>query len=140
MKTGAARTAKVVVAITVASTAVGAFAGVATAGLLALAYAGPEALFEPELHAFAAGIGATCGAILGPAASFGFMRRGPLGRVFAGTAAGTVAGGVAGFVLGVGLVGGVGAAALGFTAAAAGLASIYRRPREPDSLPLSSRG
>jgi hypothetical protein len=132
---GAGRTAKVVVAITGASTAVGAFAGVATAGFLALVYAGPGALLDPEIHAFAGGIGAACGAVLGPAAAFGFMRRVPLGRLFAGTAAGAVAGGIAGFVLGVGLVGVVGAAALGFTAAAARLAWSHRRPLEPDSLP-----
>ena len=39
------------------------------------------------------------------------------------------------FVLGIGLVGVVGAAALGFTAAAAGLTWSYRRPREPEALP-----
>ena len=127
------RTAKIIVAITVASTAVGAFAGVATAGLLAVASAGPVALVEPKLYAIAGGLGAACGAILGPAAAFGFMRRVPLGRLFAGTAAGTVAGGVAGFVLGSGLVSVVSAAALGFASAAAGLAWSYRRPREPEA-------
>ena len=105
------------------------------AGLLALVFAGPAAVLDPDLHAFAGSIGAACGAVLGPAAAFGFMRRVPLGRLFAGTAAGTVAGGVAGFMLGIGLVGVVGAAALGFSAAAAGLAWSYRRPREPEALP-----
>ena len=131
----AERTAKVAVLITVASTAVGALAGIVTAALLAGVYGGPDALLERELYAFAGGVGAGCGAVLGPAAAFGFMRRVPLGRLFGETAAGTVAGGVAGFVLGLGLVGMVGAAAVGFTAAAARLAWSYRPRREPASLP-----
>ena len=63
------------------------------------------------------------------------MRRVPLGRLFAETTMGTIFGGLAGFLLGVGLVGVVGVAALGFLAAAARLAWTHRGPDEPDSLP-----
>ena len=131
----AVRKTKLVIAITLAGAAAGALAGVATGALLAVAYGGSQALVVPELYAFAGGLGATCGAVLGPAAAFGFMRRVPLGRLFAETTLGTIFGGLAGFLLGVGLVGVIGVAALGFFAAAARVARAHRGPGEPDSLP-----
>ena len=130
------RTTKVVVSITLVSTVVGGLAGITAAAILALKFAGRSALLEPELYAVAGGIGALCGAVLGPAAAFGFMRRVPLGRLFVGTAAGAIAGGVSGFLLfGFGLASTVGTAAIGFTAAAAGLSWRYRQAREPAALP-----
>lgn len=130
------RTIKVVGGVIIASTAVGALAGITAAALLALALGAGNALFDPQIYAFTGSLGAGCGAILGPAFAFGFLRRVPLGRLFAETGAATVVGAIAGFfLLPSGIVVTVGAGAVGFAAAAARLAWRYRRPREPAELP-----
>jgi hypothetical protein len=130
------RTTRVVGGIILASTAVGALAGITTVTLLALAFGALSKLLDPRIYAFAGSIGAGCGAILGPAIAFGFLRRVPLGRLFAETGAATVVGAIAGlFLLPPGLVATVGAGAVGFAAAAARLAWSYRRPRESAELP-----
>jgi hypothetical protein len=132
------RTSKVVGGIIVASSAVGALAGIITAALIALVFGATRELLNPAIYGFAGSIGAACGAVLGPAFAFGFMRRVPLGRLFAETGAGTVVGGLAGLLLPLGLtgIGGIAAAgAAGFVVAAARLAWIYRRRGEPAALP-----
>ena len=130
------RTLKVVAGVIVTSTAVGALAGMATVALLALAFGATSELLDARIYVFAGSIGAGCGAILGPAFAFGFLRRVPLGRLFAETGAATVVGAIAGlFLLPPGIVATVGAGAVGFAAAAARLAWRYRRPREPAELP-----
>ena len=132
----AGRTTKVAVGITAASTAVGAVAGLATAAVLATIIEGPGGLADLGLFTFAGGVGAACGAILGPAAAFGFMRRVPIGRLFAETALGTIIGGVGGLLLlPIGIFGVVTAGAVGFGAAAARLAWSFRKPREQHALP-----
>jgi hypothetical protein len=130
------RTTRVVGGIILASAAVGALAGITTVALLALAFGAFSQLLDLRIYAFAGSIGAGCGAILGPAIAFGFLRRVPLGRLFAETGAATVVGAIAGlFLLPSSLVATVGAGAVGFAAAAARLAWSYRRPREPAELP-----
>ena len=136
--TSTGRTSKVVGGIIVASSAVGALAGMVTAALIALVFGATRELLNPGIYRFAGSIGAVCGAVLGPVFAFGFMRRVPLGRLFAETGAGTVVGGLAGLSLPLGLtgIGGIAAAgAAGFVAAAARLAWIYRRRGEPAALP-----
>jgi MFS family permease len=97
--TSTGRTSKVVVGIIVASTAVGALAGITTVALLALAFGALSQLLDLRVYAFAGSIGAACGAILGPAFAFGFLRRVPLWRLFAETGAATVVGAIAGLFL-----------------------------------------
>jgi hypothetical protein len=139
MSVSVQRKTQVVAGIVAASAAVGAAAGVVTAGLIALAYREPRVLLDGEVMVFASGVGAACGAVLGPAAAFGFMRRVPLGRLFGQTAIGTVAGGLAGFAAGfflpLGLAGVVGAAAVGFTTAATRLAWRHRGEHTAGLLP-----
>jgi hypothetical protein len=130
------RTTRVVGGIIVASSAVGALAGITTVALLALAFGALSQLLDLRVYAFAGSIGAGCGAILGPAFAFGFLRRVPLGRLFAETGAATVVGAIAGlFLLPLGIVAMLGAGAVGFAAAAARLAWSYRRRHEPVELP-----
>ena len=130
------RTIKVVAGVIVTSTVVGALAGMATAALVGFALGARSDLLDPQIYAFAGSLGAGCGAILGPAFAFGFLRRVPLGRLFGETGAATVVGAIAGFfLLPSGITVTVGAGAVGFAAAAARLAWRYRRPREPAELP-----
>jgi hypothetical protein len=124
--------------IVVASSAVGALAAIVTAATIAAAFGATRELLDPRVYTFAGSMGAGCGAVLGPAFAFGFLRRVPLGRLFAETGAATVVGGLAGLFLPLGLtgIGGIaGAGAVGFVAAAARLAWTYRRPKEAAGLP-----
>ena len=134
--TSTGRATKVVGGIIVASSAVGALAGITTVALLALAFGALSELLDLSIYAFAASVGAGCGAILGPAVAFRFLRRVPIGRLLAETGAATVVGAIVGpFLLPLGIVAMVGAGAVGFAAAAARLAWSYRRPREPAEPP-----
>src|SRR5690349_16262404 len=98
------RVLRVFAGVAVASALVGAVAGALCLALLSGIYEGVGAIFrDPDLYRAAAMVGAGCGVVLGPAASFGFMRRVPLGKLFVETGVGTVIGGVLGFVLSLGL-------------------------------------
>jgi len=76
----AARTTKVAVGIIAASTAVGAVAGIATAAVVVAATGSPQWIADREVLAAAGTMGAACGAVLGPLAAFGFLRRVPSGN------------------------------------------------------------
>jgi hypothetical protein len=131
------RRLKVFLGITATSAAVGALAGMACAvAVLLLSGVSMRDLFvDGDIFTFAGGIGAGCGAVLGPLATFGFLRRVPLGRLFAETALGTVLAGVVGFMLPLGFEAALGVAAGGFFAAATRLAWVYRAEHEPVALP-----
>jgi hypothetical protein len=128
------RLAKVAVGLILGSAAVGALAGIACAAVLLVMSDGLAGLLADEvLYRGAAIVGASCGVLLGPAASFGFMRRVPLGRLFAETALGAVIAGVLGFLLPVSFEVGLGIAAAGFILAAARVGWVYRsRPQQKD--------
>lgn len=126
------RTLKIVAGITLASALAGAAAGAATVTLLIVLTDGPRELARSGfVFAVAAVIGGTCGALLGPIASFGFLRRVPIGRLFGETALGTIVGGLGGLLLHFGLIGGLATGAGGFLAAALRLARVNRAAREP---------
>jgi hypothetical protein len=87
---------------------------------------------------FGAVIGGMCGMVLGPLASFGFLRRVPLGRLFGQAAFGATVGGVAGVLSPFGHYGPYGAlgvATAGFVLASARLAWVYRGNGTTVSLP-----
>jgi hypothetical protein len=94
-----------------------------------------------ELYRGAAIIGAGCGVVLGPSASFGFMRQVPLGRLFLETCVGTVLGGVAGFLLDLSFEAALAMAGIGFLLAGARLAWTHRAgAATPEPLPLNGQG
>ena len=131
------RRLKVFLGITAASAAVGAVAGTLCAmGVILLSGQSTSGLFfDSDVFAFAAEVGAACGVVLGPLASFGFLRRVPVWRLFAETAAGTVLAGVVGFMIPLGFEGALVVAAGGFAAAATRLAWVYRPTRGTVALP-----
>lgn len=68
-------------------------AGVFVALMLDAILAGPRGMFfDGESYRNASVLGGACGFLLGPAAAFGFLRRVPLGRLFAETALGAALG------------------------------------------------
>jgi hypothetical protein len=134
-----ARVVKVATAIITLSSIVGAIAGAVCAVLLGAIYSGPmAALGDTELIGIGASIGGLSGLLLGPLASFGFMRRVPLGRLFAETGVATVIAGTLGLLLPVGFPAALSIAAAGFLGASANLARRYRRPKQVNSLPAAS--
>jgi len=127
--------------------AVSAFAGAIAGGLVTfvldiLIFARPS-IDSLDVYGYGAAIGATLGAVLGPTAAFGFLRRTPIWRVFAETATGAVVGGVLGFLFrlvyptrdGVATV--IAASVVGFIAATARLWWTSRRARESESLSVA---
>jgi hypothetical protein len=133
------RRLKVFLGITATSAAVGALSGMlCAAGVLLLTGESISGLFDSAsrgIFGFAAQVGAGCGVVLGPLASFGFMRRVPLGRLFAETAIGTVLAGIVASMLPLGFDAVLGVAAGGFLAAATRLAWVYRPMHETAALP-----
>jgi hypothetical protein len=132
----AGRIAKVVVGIAATSAAVGALTGVVSAAALLAVFDGVRGVLAGgDAYGIAAAIGAGCGVVLGPLASFGFLRRVPLGRLFLETALGTIAGGVVGLLLSTGIIGALGVATVGFAAAGARLGWAYRGRATRAALP-----
>ena len=131
------RRLKVFLGITATSAAVGALAGTLCAvGVLLLSGVPLNEVFaDGDIFTFAAQIGAGCGAVLGPLASFGFLRRVPIGRLFAETALGTVVAGIVAFMMPLGFEASLVVAAGGFFAAAGRLAWVYRSEHETVALP-----
>ena len=94
------RLARVVLGVTGACVMAGAVAGVLCAAALLLIIGDLRStILDPGVYVVAGMVGGVCGLILGPAAAFGFLRRVPLGRLFAETAIGAALGGLAGFML-----------------------------------------
>lgn len=83
--------------------------------------------FEPFIQAMAALLGGALGAVLGPAASFGFLRHVPLWRIFAEGSLGTIVASVATAFLTNSLIPVLVAGVVGFLLAAARLAVASRR-------------
>lgn len=121
------RIARVVVGVTAGCIAAGAAAGLLCAVGLAIVLDGPPGVFsDANLYPAAALIGGVCGLILGPAAAFGFLRRVPLGRLFAETAIGAGLAGLIGFPMTRDLLIDLLVAGVGFAVAVAQLAWRYR--------------
>ncbi len=92
-----------VLTVTLGLVGAGAVVG-AVCGALALAVVltltgKPQVLLDPELYAVGGVFGAVTGAVFAPAMSWLLLRRVPLGRAIAHTAAGAVLGGAIGFFL-----------------------------------------
>lgn len=125
------RIARVVLVVTLGCVVAGAAAGVFVTLVLDLFYMGSRGILnDGDLFRAAAGVGGACGLLLGPAAAFGFLRRVPLGRLFAETALGASLGGLAGFFLVRDIIADLLIAALGFVIAVAFLAWRYRQNGE----------
>jgi hypothetical protein len=87
--------------ITALSVAAGAFSGFLVAITLDVASGGFfHRPLDGDFYLFGANVGGVLGAVLGPAAAFGFLRRVPIGRLFGQTIVGTALGGLAGLWLG----------------------------------------
>ena len=84
-------------------------------------------LFEPVVHGIAAILGGAMGAVLGPAASFGFLRHAPLWRIFAEGSFGTIVASVATAFATNSLLPVLVAGVVGFLLAGARLAVASRR-------------
>jgi hypothetical protein len=133
---GAGRIVKVAAGVAVTSAVVGAVAGVVSAAVLLAVFDGVRGVLGGgDAYGIAAAIGGGCGVVLGPLASFGFLRRVPLGRLFLETALGTIAGGVIGLLMSTGIAGALGVATVGFAAAGARLGWAYRKHDTPIALP-----
>ncbi|HKV52004.1 MAG TPA: hypothetical protein VJO52_12485 [Gemmatimonadaceae bacterium] len=127
------RIARVILGVTAGCVLAGAAAGVFVALMLDLILAGPRGMFfDGETYLYASVVGGACGFLLGPAAAFGFLRRVPLGRLFAETALGAALGGLIGFAFVRDIVADLLIAAVGFALAVAQLAWRYRRKGEAD--------
>ena len=117
------------VSITALSVAAGAFSGFLVALILDISSGGFfHRPLDGDFYLFGANVGGVLGAVLGPAAAFGFLRRVPIGRLFGQTIVGTALGGLVGLWLGetVYRIGDgfymiVGGGVLGFSIAAARL-------------------
>ena len=125
------RLARVVLGVTAACVAAGAAAGILCAMGILFLIDGLRGLFSDALPYLAAGIiGGVCGLVLGPGAVFGFLRRVPLGRLFAETALCAGIGGLIGFALGMNLIADLALASCAFGGAVAHLARRYRENGE----------
>jgi len=129
----AIRIATVGLGVTLGCIVAGAVAGMLCLGAIDLTLHGwIEAMRELDLsYAFAALVGGICGLLVGPLAAFGFLRRVPLGRLFAETTLAATLGGVLGVVLRLSIPGLLKCSVAGFALAVAHLAWRYRAPREP---------
>ena len=94
------RAAAIITAMSIVS---GALAGTLVALILDFSSGGPHNSVDLELFQFAAMVGGAFGAVLGPAAAFGFLRRVPIGRLFGQTILGAVVGALLGLLIGEGL-------------------------------------
>ena len=91
------RRARVAAVVTLLSAGAGAVAGLTVALVFdALTHGLTKATVGGALYGFGAITGAVLGLLLGPLASFGLLRRVPLGRLFGWTSVGAVVGGLAG--------------------------------------------
>ena len=132
------RAAAIITAMSIVS---GALAGTLVALILDFSSGGPHNSVDLELFQFAAMVGGAFGAVLGPAAAFGFLRRVPIGRLFGQTILGAVVGAMLGLLIGEGLhpsdgfFGIFGGGVLGFCAAAA---RLWWRSREGVAQRLAS--
>lgn len=121
----------VVLGVALAGVVMGALSGmvVVTVAIVAMKLAVNLELspFEPVIHGIAALIGGAMGAVLGPAASFGFLRHVPLWRIFAEGALGTIVASVAAAFLTNSLLPVLVAGVVGFLLAEARLAVASRR-------------
>jgi hypothetical protein len=119
--------------VTLACIVAGAVAGMLCLAVVGLIDSGPRAFSDVgmEVFGYAALVGGLCGLLVGPAAAFGFLRRVPLGRLFAETTLGATLGGLLGFVLNVNDVLFFGLPVAGFAVAVAHLAWRYRATHEP---------
>ncbi len=124
-----ARLAKVGLGVVLACTAAGAVAGVLTYTVVVAAGGFVDDFGGAEMLTLAANVGAICGAVLGPIAFFGFLRRVPLGKLFGQTTVGTIAGALLGSVVrpSAWLTEPLLWGAAGFFAAALRLAYVYRK-------------
>jgi hypothetical protein len=121
------RVVAVVGGMIVASAFVGALVGALTAAIVLSSMASPLSILrDPFVLLIGAIIGAPCAIVLGPIASFSFMRRVPLGRLFLETGVATVAAGCLGFEVAVTMSLALGIASIGFLGAGARLAWRYR--------------
>jgi hypothetical protein len=124
------RAAAIVTGMSIVS---GAIAGTLVALLVDFSFGGPHNHLDVELCEFGAMVGGAYGAVLGPAAAFGFLRRVPVGRLFGQTILGAVIGALLGLGIGEGLhlfdgfFGIFGGGILGFCAAAT---RLWWRSRE----------
>jgi hypothetical protein len=124
-----------IIGLAIAGAVVGALAGVVTAGLVGMLWGGFASLRDFAGVATIGGrIGATCGTVLAPLASFAFMRHVPLGHQFAGTAAGTIVGGVAALMSRLGLYEAIAVGVVGFLTAGAALAGTFRNRQHADAM------
>jgi len=127
------RIALAVVGLMVAGAVMGAISGVVVAQVLGAVHGSLDLLFEAVVWRVSALIGAVCGAVLAPLASFTILRHAPLWRVFTDTTVGSVVGGCAGLLLEPGgdLRVLVSLATIGFLLAVAHLAWSTRRAKRP---------
>lgn len=128
MNSSPTRVIVVTLALLVAGSLLGGAIGVGLLGVFALVVDGPGGFpYAWEAFALSGVVGATLGALIGPALAWTALRDVPLWRVFAETATGAVIGGAAGF-LGSGLnpLVAVGTATLGGLGAALRLRSRTR--------------
>ncbi|HKT09323.1 MAG TPA: hypothetical protein VJR24_15595 [Gemmatimonadaceae bacterium] len=135
------RLARVILGVTAACVAAGAAAGILCAVGIAVIIDGPRgllngAVFDAGFYMVAAIIGGLCGLILGPGAAFGFLRRVPLGRLFAETAVCAGIGGLIGFAFRINLLLDLALAACAFGGAVAHLAWRYRQGDHHARIPL----
>ena len=118
----------VIAGVTCACVVVGAIAGVVCAALFLVASGGFRDLLlgAGPVYAYAAAVGGVSGLVLGPLATFGFLRHVPIGRLFLEGGAATALAGLLGLYLNLSVPGTLGLAAAGFLAAGARLAVRYR--------------
>jgi len=126
------RIATVGLGVTLACVVAGALAGTLCVAITMLIGAGPRAVFsDVGFYGVAGLIGGICGLVVGPLAAFGFLRRVPLGRLFAETALGAMLGGLVGLPLMRDFAAILAVAVAGFAVAVGHLAWRYRAPRAP---------
>lgn len=120
------RVASVFAGLALGGAVFGALAGAGVAVVLLGASGGVAEVGLGGLYAIAAGIGAACGLLLAPVASFAFMRRVPLWRLYVETTAATIVAGALTLRLDFSLPTTIAIAAGGFLLAGARLAYSFR--------------
>jgi hypothetical protein len=132
------RVAAVFTGLAFAGALFGAFAGLVVAAVLMGSAAGLWSPGLSEIYVVAAAIGAACGVLLAPLASFAFMRRVPLWRLYVETTVGTIIAGALGLRLDLSIAASLAVAAAGFLLAGARLAYAFRNTRQDVPTPSTT--
>ena len=93
------RRLRVIGAITLACATAGAAAGLGIAAVIVATVQNPFPETNVQLYRLGTELGTLLGALLGPLTAVGFLRRVPIGRLFAELTAGAAIGGALGFAV-----------------------------------------